>query len=153
MHPRNIYRIRPNFTELAKQYPEFNENVDYDESGIAHVDYNNPKALKSLTKTLLKHDFNLEVDIPDGRLVPTLPMRLNYLLWIEDLLKSINPDYCDREIVGFDIGTGCCAIFPLLGTRLNSNWRFIASDIDELNLKYSTLNVHNNCLEDRIKGI
>ena len=50
------------------------------------------------------------MNIPDTRLVPTLPLRLNYLLWLEDLLylgawrrgggggQQVTP------VVGVDIG-------------------------------------------------
>lgn len=57
--------------------------------------------MRVLTKSLLKCDFNLDVDIPEDRLVPTLPLRLNYILWIEDLLVSIQRD---SQIKGLDIG-------------------------------------------------
>lgn len=56
-----------------------------------------------LTEVLLKHDFNLEVKIPSNKLVPTLPLRINYILWIEDLMKYIS--FIEmQEIIGIDIG-------------------------------------------------
>lgn len=46
-------------------------------------------------------DFGLDVTIPEDRLVPTLPLRLNYILWLEDLLAAIN---LPNNIRGIDIG-------------------------------------------------
>jgi len=152
MHPRNIYRIRPDYNQLSKQYPEFGDNVLYDDAGNVHVNYKDMKSLRALTRTLLKNDFQLDVVIPEGRLVPTLPMRLNYLLWIEDLLGTFPKDDKEEDVIGFDIGTGCCSIFPLLGVRMNSNWNFIASDIDSETCQMANNNIERNNLQDRIKG-
>lgn len=51
----------------------------------------------------MKHDFNLEVKIPANKLVPTLPLRLNYILWIEDLMKHASFHEM-KEVIGVDIG-------------------------------------------------
>jgi len=67
-------------------------------------DFKNPEALKALTTTLLQKDFGLQVEIPSNRLVPTLPLRLNYLLWMEDLIGSLNKPK-EEETRGADIGT------------------------------------------------
>ena len=67
------------------------------------INFKDDESLRMLTKTLLKHDFDLEVDIPTKNLVPVLPLRLNYILWIEDLLKHTGID--DLSTVhGIDIG-------------------------------------------------
>lgn len=56
-----------------------------------------------LAKTLLKHDFNLNVEIPSTKLVPAIPSRLNYVLWIEDLVKHAK--LTDMSTIrGIDIG-------------------------------------------------
>ena len=70
-------------------------------SGRFHLDFKNPDALRALTCTLLKKDFNLDVEIPVNRLIPTVPLRLNYILWLEDLLSAIGEN---AEISGLDIG-------------------------------------------------
>lgn len=57
-----------------------------------------------LTTILLKKDFNLDVHLPVGKLIPTIPLRLNYLLWLEDLF-NLNYD-SGKKIKGIDIGTG-----------------------------------------------
>jgi len=67
-------------------------------------DFKNPEALKALTTTLLQKDFGLQVEIPSNRLVPTLPLRLNYLLWMEDLIRFLNKPR-EEETRGADIGT------------------------------------------------
>jgi len=53
---------------------------------------------------LLAKDFDLNVRIPENKLIPTLPLRLNYLLWIEDLLHWKKDDLSNKEIHGIDIG-------------------------------------------------
>jgi methyltransferase len=67
------------------------------------IDFKNQKALRALTTTLLQKDFGLRVEIPLNRLIPTLPLRLNYLLWVEDLMHlSVNLREGQRR--GVDIG-------------------------------------------------
>lgn len=50
------------------------------------LNFDDPAALVSLTKTLLLNDFKLDWSIPCTRLCPAVPNRINYLLWVEDLL-------------------------------------------------------------------
>lgn len=74
-----------------------------DVAGRVRVNFKDKQSLRVLTQTLLKHDFNLDIDIPPNNLVPALPLRLNYILWIEDLLK--HSDIEDLSTVhGIDIG-------------------------------------------------
>lgn len=72
-----------------------------DVTGKVSIDFKDPQALRVLTKCLLKSDFNLDIIIPNDKLVPTLPLRLNYILWIEDLMATINRT---DLIQGVDIG-------------------------------------------------
>jgi methyltransferase len=69
------------------------------------IDFKNREALRALTTTLLQKDFGLRVEIPLNRMVPTLPLRLNYLLWIEDLLH-FSVSLTEGQTKGVDIGTG-----------------------------------------------
>lgn len=101
MHPRNPYRDKaPNFKALAQKYPEFAKCVFQDLKGKCHLDYKSPASLRQLAIALLKEDFDLEVEMPLNRLIPTIPLRLNYILWIEDILKKLN----DVQGKGLDIG-------------------------------------------------
>lgn len=67
------------------------------------IDFEDENALRILTKCLLKRDFNLTVNIPPKQLVPTLPLRLNYILWIEDMVKTFQFE----NVIGLDIGKYC----------------------------------------------
>ncbi|XP_041979641.1 U6 small nuclear RNA (adenine-(43)-N(6))-methyltransferase [Aricia agestis] len=147
MHPRNIYKNPPDFRELAKKYEEFSKVAKTDVSGKVSIDFKNPHALRILTKCLLKSDFNLDVKIPEDRLVPTLPLRLNYILWIEDLLSCIGP--CDF-VRGIDIGTGACAIYPLLAAVKNK-WLMVGTETDGESYNNAIENVTNNKLENLIE--
>lgn len=44
--------------------------------------------MRALSRALLLQDFGVEVDIPENVLIPTIPLRLNYILWLEDLLEG-----------------------------------------------------------------
>ncbi|CAZ80176.1 unnamed protein product [Tuber melanosporum] len=106
---------------------------------------------RELTKCLLHRDFGLNLALPSDRLCPTVPnrFRLNYVLWIQDLLDStgnLENDEFDstREVVGLDVGTGASCIYPLLGCALRDGWKFIATDIDGKSLEYARENVRRN---------
>ncbi|KAF9822652.1 hypothetical protein SFRURICE_012431 [Spodoptera frugiperda] len=147
MHPRNIYKTPPDFGKLSILYPEFAAISKSDVTGKIGIDFKDPHALRVLTKCLLKSDFNLEVDIPADRLVPTLPLRLNYILWIEDLMEAIQRK---ENIRGLDIGTGACAIYPLLAAVKNK-WNFVGTESDTESFTKAEENVQKNSLQEFIK--
>ena len=96
MHPRSPFNARPDFTALSKAWPPLAQHVDV----RGHVDFANPAALRELTCALLHVHFSLRMDLPLDRLIPPVPNRLNYVLWIEDLLGPSLP----RPVTGIDIG-------------------------------------------------
>lgn len=127
MHSRNPYKTVPDFKQLALLYPDFRNVANIvslcafkysldcvsnvivnrvglqDLTGKVKIDFKNEECIRILTQVLLKHDFNLDVKIPPNKLIPTLPLRLNYVLWIEDLIK--HSSLCNmKEAVGIDIG-------------------------------------------------
>jgi len=127
MHPRNLYRQRqPDFQLLASKYEDFRKFCKIDLNGKVlkpfylsfhqmffkvhqfqtSFDFKSSEAVRIFSMTLLKEDFGLDVEIPVGCLVPRLPVRLNYILWLEDLLLANNYlGHSDpSEVVGLDIG-------------------------------------------------
>lgn len=55
---------------------------------LSRVNFKEPEAVRALTCTLLKEDFGLTIQIPLERLIPTVPLRLNYIHWVEDLIDG-----------------------------------------------------------------
>ncbi|KAK9545548.1 hypothetical protein V6000_009962 [Aspergillus fumigatus] len=150
---RNIYKDDVDFTTLALQSPAFAKYVKPN----GQLDFSDPDAVRQLTKSLLKRDFNLNVEIPENRLCPPVPnSRLNYILWLQGLLDTTGDQYRDdydpdRSVLGLDIGTGCCSIYPLLGCTTRPLWEFFATDIDNENVRTARENVTNNGLDGRIR--
>ncbi|KAK4445974.1 hypothetical protein QBC34DRAFT_450998 [Podospora aff. communis PSN243] len=142
----NLYASEPNFRQLASQDAAF--AAIYRDDG--KLDFNDPLAMMQLTKTLLKVDFGLKIELPDDRLCPPVPNRHNYILWLKRLLDTSSYEPSGRKICGVDIGTGASCIYPLLGTAQRP-WRFVATDIDPKSLDYARRNVRLNGLEDRIQ--
>ncbi|XP_033626955.1 RNA N6-adenosine-methyltransferase mettl16-like [Asterias rubens] len=150
MHPRNRYRNnKPDFAKLAQDYPEFKQHLSTTLAGNVSLDFRDPEALRALTCTLLKEDFGIDLEIPMDRIIPTVPLRLNYILWIEDLLKQSGHDRLE-EICGIDVGCGTSCIYPLLGAKVNG-WHFTASEVDSTSTGYAMLNVNKNKLQDKIQ--
>ena len=104
MHPRNLYKTPPSFKELALKNEEFRQHAKIEISGKVSIDFKNPDALRALTRALLKEDWGLDVVLPPEYLVPTLPLRLNYILWLEDLLAALRKDGSETLVYGIDIG-------------------------------------------------
>ena len=148
MHPRNMYKTKRSFGVLAGNYPDLEKHLIKFDNGNSTIDFKSAAALKCLTKALLKVDFGLDVDLPDDRLVPTVPQRLNYLHWVEDLVKLLG----DKEIVCLDIGTGASCVLPLLAIQSHKEWQAIATEVDERSFDYAQRNVASNNFEDKIQG-
>ncbi|CAO3568482.1 unnamed protein product [Mortierella alpina] len=150
MHPSNPYsNTRPDFVKLSELYPTLRPFVTVKGSGSSArgvIDFHDPLALRELTYCLLKKDFSIELDIPLDSLCPTIPNRLNYICWIEDMMRS----YSERDVTGIDIGTGASCIYPLLGCTRNKNWRMVATDIDDRSIIFASENVKRNRLQARI---
>ncbi|XP_040903263.1 RNA N6-adenosine-methyltransferase mettl16 [Toxotes jaculatrix] len=148
MHPRNRYKDRPpDFAYLASKYPDFQQHVHTSLTGRPVVNFKEPEAVRALTCTLLKEDFGLTIEIPLERLIPTVPLRLNYIHWVEDLI-----DGQKQPRRGIDIGTGASCIYPLLGATMNG-WYFLATEVDDICFDYATKNVEHNNLSDLIKVV
>uniref|UniRef100_A0ABI8AHY2 U6 small nuclear RNA (adenine-(43)-N(6))-methyltransferase n=1 Tax=Felis catus TaxID=9685 RepID=A0ABI8AHY2_FELCA len=93
MHARNRYKDKPpDFAYLASKYPDFKQHVQINLNGRVSLNFKDPEAVRALTCTLLKEDFGLSIDIPLERLIPTVPLRLNYIHWVEDLIGHQDSD-------------------------------------------------------------
>lgn len=128
MHPRNPFKIKPNYELLSQKYSLFKEYlIPYSSNKKFKIDFEDPNALRCLSTILLKDKFNLDVNIPLNRLIPSIPQRLNYLLWLEDIIDGC---FTNLESVNLiDIGTGASCVFPLVGCKLKDNWYFLATEI------------------------
>ncbi|KAJ4359145.1 hypothetical protein N0V85_009474, partial [Neurospora sp. IMI 360204] len=147
---RNLYTKDPSFKYLGQKDPDFASFLD----SKNQLDFTNPAAVMQLTKTLLKLDYGLQIELPPDRLCPPVPNRHNYILWLSSLLSSSSyhpsSSGSQRPILGLDIGTGASAIYPLLGCVQHPSWSFFATDIDTHSLSFAQRNIQLNNLEDRI---
>ncbi|KAI0297071.1 hypothetical protein B0F90DRAFT_1635139 [Multifurca ochricompacta] len=105
---------------------------------------------RRLTQALLYRDFDIQLNIPDDRLCPPVPNRLNYVLWLQDIVSHSSVSGPLSSIRGIDIGTGASAIYPLIACRLAPNWNFVATDIDDVSLASARSNIDSNGLSERI---
>ncbi len=62
----------------------------------------------------MKEDWDLDVEMPLDRLTPTIPLRLNYILWLEDLVAGT-----EGKITGIDTGN---ALFQLPIVTMHQFW-------------------------------
>ncbi|KAG6000925.1 hypothetical protein E4U21_004876 [Claviceps maximensis] len=144
---RDLYTKPKDFKELARLDPDFAAVVKGRE-----LDFRDPASVMQLTKTLLRLDFGIKIDLPDDRLCPPVPNRHNYILWLKDLLDTSSYDEPGQKRTGLDIGTGASCIYPLLGCAQRP-WSFVATDIDSSNLEWATANVRRNDLSHRISVV
>ncbi|KAI0177948.1 hypothetical protein BJ166DRAFT_36121 [Pestalotiopsis sp. NC0098] len=151
-HFSDLYRDEIDFAALAAQDEKLQPYLKADR----HLDFADPGSVMQLTKSLLKVDFDLILDLPGDKLCPPVPNRHNYILWIKALLDSSSETYSElyepeRSVKGLDIGTGASAIYPLLGCTQRPGWSFIATDIDGKSLSWARKNIEANKLESRIQ--
>ncbi|ETO27136.1 hypothetical protein RFI_09995 [Reticulomyxa filosa] len=175
MHIRNPYRNNPpNYLELAKKYENFSKYVT--EKG--QIDYNDAMSNLQLTKVLLEEDFKIKYfDMPLDNLIPPVPQRLNYVLFVQDLMDCI-PDYMlnnlsihpsvikffgsettkqnnTTNIYGLDIGCGASGILSLLLVQSNNpkqyNYKCIGTEVDLQSIECVNTIINQNQLQNKIK--
>jgi 23S rRNA (adenine1618-N6)-methyltransferase len=112
--------------------------------------------MRQLTRSLLHRDFALTLTLPSSRLCPPVPVRYNYVRWLQDLLATTQPSHSDtfnpsRSATGLDIGVGASCIYALLACASAPAWHMHGTDIDTHSLTYAQANVYANKLSSRIK--
>ncbi|KAE8245253.1 hypothetical protein A4X13_0g6015 [Tilletia indica] len=89
MHPRSPYaKAPPNFAALALKHPNFAKHVKVREDGTSSIDFQDADSVRALTEMLLLEDFKIVAEQAPDRLCPTVPNRLNYVLWLQDLVAE-----------------------------------------------------------------
>ncbi|OJA13960.1 hypothetical protein AZE42_03613 [Rhizopogon vesiculosus] len=146
-------------------------SVFINHTGSSAINFKSLPAQRRLTEALCHRDYGLSLTLPDDRLCPPVSLvvicfyfylmpdtlegssagnlmcRLNYILWLQDIVIST----CGSNTIrGFDIGTGASAIYPLLACRLEPTWSFIATDIDDRSIQSAKQNIAQNSMEGRI---
>ncbi|KAK3640626.1 hypothetical protein LTR56_003689 [Elasticomyces elasticus] len=152
---RTYYDGDVDFDKLAAEDADFDAICKFSKDK-RWLDFQDPKVVHQLTKTLLKSDFNLTITLPPDRLCPPVPVRWNYIHWIQQLLDTTSETYSDsfdpsRQVLGLDIGTGASCIYPLLACSTRPGWRMFGSDIDAHSLDYAKQNIKANAMESRIR--
>lgn len=153
MHRRNIFRKEPDFKKLACEYEELKQYVSVGAKNKPKFDFKNPDALRALTCALLHRYFQKMITLPPDRLIPAVPQRLNYICWVEDLVKLLESQSPDLNVTGIDIGTGASCIFPILACHRNPGWTFVGVEADAKSYYVAVENVQKNFMSERIRMI
>lgn len=150
VHPRNPYKTRIDFRSLAAAYPSFASLLDEE----SKLDFSVRQNTITLTKCLLHRDYGVNVEFPENSLTPSLTLKMNYLLWIEDLL--LQNDYFSgavkepKKIIGLDIGTGGALLFPILAVK-HFGWSMLSTENNKGDCDMASKNIRCNGLEGQIK--
>jgi len=151
IHPRNPYKKRPDFEALAAQFP--------DELGEAFrdgkFDFSKRENTIALSKCLLKKDFDLDIDFPPRSLAPSLTLKINYILWIQDILQA-QIKKCEsvsqNDVLGLDVGCGGAILFPALAAKL-CQWKMLGSETESSDVELARKNVDKNQLNESLQII
>ncbi|XP_075220822.1 uncharacterized protein LOC142324081 [Lycorma delicatula] len=149
-HPLNIYKVGPDVKALATKFPELNKYLLQKRDGKATIDFKDRESLCGLAKVLLKKDFQLNIDLPSNKIFPFIQQRMNYLLWVEDILRTLPPKYKPTNVHCIDIGLGASCMYALITARKNK-WNILTTESNSIVFDYATRNIKSNNLDDLVK--
>ncbi|MFT6814752.1 MAG: 23S rRNA (adenine1618-N6)-methyltransferase [Sphingobacteriales bacterium] len=124
MHPKNPFAKDYDFESLVKKHTPLEEHVFVNDYGTKTIKFSNNLAVRALNTALLMDQYDINYwEIPEFSLCPPIPGRLDYLLYVNDLVGK-------KEVKLLDIGTGSSLIYPILAT-CHYGWKCTASEIDK----------------------
>ena len=132
LHPRNLHKFGYDFEKLIISNPDLKQYVFINEYQTTTIDFSNPDAVKSLNKSILMMDYDIQNwNLPKDYLCPPIPGRVDYIHYLADLLATTNNNIIPEgeSVIGLDIGIGSSCIYPILGNLLY-DWSFVGTDID-----------------------
>lgn len=136
--------MKVEFDVLSLRFAEFNKFYNYE---TKEYDFSTHEGLCCLTKCILKHYFDLDVELSSENLCPRIPNRVAYLDLVSEKLINFN-----KDATLLDIGTGHCAIYLLLLSKL-TNWNLVGTEIDPESVRRASHNIGLNNLQERIQLI
>lgn len=152
LHPKNPFAAPYPLTTLAELQPALSEYLQQTPAGHLTVDFANPAAVQLLNTALLQWQFGItHYQIPAGYLCPAVPGRLDYLLYLQDLLTASHQGkkVPASSVQILDIGCGANLIYALLAAKA-LRWQAIAADIDDVALANAGALVTANQLSRQI---
>ncbi|KAF8814140.1 hypothetical protein BYT27DRAFT_7179942 [Phlegmacium glaucopus] len=78
---------------------------------------------------------------------------LNYTLWIQDIVHAHDYVFGNprRRVWGIDIGMGSTATYPFLGCKLEPEWEFVATELDDISYDCASENMNTNNMQSQIR--
>ena len=147
---RRVYRDQAqDFELLAEACPTLEPHLIFrgHNSKRRTIDFSKEESVEQLTKCLLWKDFGVDWERPPRSLIPPVPNRFTYILWIRDLLRDggggDSAKLKKSEVRGVDIGTGGTLIYALLGAAA-FGWSFLATECCEYSLDWAHRNLLKN---------
>ncbi|RVU35708.1 23S rRNA (adenine(1618)-N(6))-methyltransferase RlmF [Rheinheimera riviphila] len=153
LHPANPHLAGYDMAALVLSYPALAALLVTTPRGDQSIDFADPIAVKTLNQALLAHHYQLPLwDLPEGYLCPPVPGRLDYLLYLADLLKNSHQGKAPKksQLKLLDVGCGANLIYSLLAAR-HFGWQVLASDIDQGALQHGAKLLAQHQLGGRIE--
>jgi len=152
MHTDNPYQNPYNFTKYIEIFEPLKKHVVLNPSGQETIHFSDSNAVYALNKAMLLADYSLEdYVLPKGYLIPPVPGRLDYLLYLRDfLLKRFNLS-TKKPLKGLDMGSGANAIYCILGAQ-HFGWSMVGAESDAKAVEIAKKNIQRSkALNDRIE--
>ncbi len=152
LHPLNPFAAPYPLAELVRLQPALAACLTTTPDGRDTVNFADPTAVQLLNTALLQWQFGLSYyQIPPGYLCPAVPGRLDYLLYLNDLLTQSHQGkkVPAAAVQLLDIGCGANLIYALLAAKA-LRWQAIGSDIDAIALQNAASLIEQNGLQRQL---
>ena len=127
------------FKTLLEKYPDL--NMFLISENPPKFDLGDPKVLSLLNKYLFKEVLELDLDVPEGYLIPALGIRHVYCEIVNSLPQPQDPL--------IEIGTGASAALAMILAK-KYNKKVIATEINETSINSASKNIEANSLSEYI---
>ncbi len=152
LHPQNPFAAPYPLAELVQLQPALAAYLKNTPDGRQTLNFAEPAAVTLLNTALLQWQFGLvHYQVPPGYLCPAVPGRLDYLLYLQDLLSQSHQDkkVPANAVQVLDIGCGANLIYSILAAKA-LRWQAIGSDIDAKALQNAAMLIEQNDLQRQL---